>query len=76
VIAAVLHASFNNFADTLTVPPLLSGAHPFTASFVDGALMLAVVVVVYGLFKRPVRVENEERFVRPGLDGSWRDWVR
>jgi membrane protease YdiL (CAAX protease family) len=76
LIAAVFHASFNNFADTLTVPPLLSGAHPFTASLVDGVLMVALVVVVYGLFKRPVRVKDPERFIHSKLDGTWRDWVR
>jgi hypothetical protein len=32
---------------------------------------------VYGLFKRPVHVEDpEERFVHPKLDSTWRDWVR
>jgi uncharacterized protein len=76
LIAAVLHASFNNFADTITVPPILSGAHPFTASVVDGVLMVALVVVVYGLFKRSVHVKDLERFVHPKLDGTWRDWVR
>jgi hypothetical protein len=76
LIAAVLHASFNNFADALTVPPLLSGANPFTASVVDGVVMVALVVVVYVLFKRSVRVKDPERFVHPKLDGTWRDWVR
>jgi hypothetical protein len=38
--------------------------------------MLALVVVVYGIFKRPVRVEDPERFVHPELGGTWRDWVR
>jgi uncharacterized protein len=76
LIAAVLHASFNNFADTITVPPILLGAHPFTASVVDGVLMVALVVVVYGLFKRSVHVKDPERFVHPKLDGTWRDWVR
>jgi uncharacterized protein len=75
LIAAVLHASFNNFADTITVPPLLSGANPFTASVVDGVLMVALVVFVYGLFKRPVGVKELDRFVHPKLDGTWRDWV-
>ena len=56
LIAAVLHASFNNFADKFWVPPILSGANQFTASLIGGVLMLALVVIVYGLFKRPVRV--------------------
>jgi membrane protease YdiL (CAAX protease family) len=76
LVAAVLHASFNNFADTITVPPILLGAHPFTASVVDGVLMVALVVVVYGLFKRSVHVKDPERFIHPKLDGTWRDWVR
>jgi hypothetical protein len=76
LIAAVLHASFNNFADTFWVPPILSGANPFTASVVDGVLMVALVVVVYGLFKRSVHVKDPERFIHPKLNGTWRDWVR
>jgi membrane protease YdiL (CAAX protease family) len=76
LIAAVLHASFNNFSDTFWVPPLLSGANPFAPSLVSGVVMVALVVVVYGLFRRSVGVEDPERFVHPKLDGTWRDWVR
>jgi uncharacterized protein len=76
LIAAVLHASFNNFSDTFWVPPLLSGANQFTPSLVGGVVMVAVVVLVYGIFKRPVRVEDADLYVRPKLDGTWRDWVR
>jgi membrane protease YdiL (CAAX protease family) len=76
LIAAVFHASFNNFADTITVPPILSGAHPFAASLVSGVLIMTVVVVVYKLFKRSVHVKDPERFIHPKLDGTWRDWVR
>jgi membrane protease YdiL (CAAX protease family) len=76
LIAAVLHASFNNFSDTFWVPPLLSGANQFTPSLVGGVVMVALVVLVYGIFKRPVRVEDADLYVRPKLDGTWRDWVR
>jgi hypothetical protein len=76
LVAAVLHASFNNFSDKFWAPPLLSGAHPFTASLVGAVVMLALVVVVYGLFRRSVHVRDPERFVHPELDGTWRDWVR
>jgi hypothetical protein len=31
---------------------------------------------VYGIFKRPMRVEDADLYVRPKLDGTWRDWVR
>jgi hypothetical protein len=70
LIAAVLHASFNNFSDTFWVPPLLSGANPFAPSLVGGVLMLALMVVVYGVFRRSVRVEDPERFIHPKLDGT------
>jgi uncharacterized protein len=76
LVAAVFHASTNQFSDTFWVPPLLSGANPFVPSLVSAVLIMALVVVVYGLFKRPVRVEDPERFVHPKLDGTWRDWVR
>jgi hypothetical protein len=38
--------------------------------------MVALVVFVYGFFKRSVPVKDPERFVHPKLDGTWRDWVR
>jgi uncharacterized protein len=76
LVAAVFHASTNQFSDTFWVPPLLSGANPFVPSLVSAVLIMALVVVVSGLFKRPVRVEDPERFVHPKLDGTWRDWVR
>src|SRR5215212_536966 len=76
LIAAVLHASFNIFADKFWVPPLLSGANQFTPSLVGGIVIVALVVVVYGLFRRSVGVEDAQRFVHPKLDGTWRDWLR
>jgi uncharacterized protein len=76
LIAAVLHASFNNFSDMFWAPPLLSGANQFAPSLVSGVVMVALVVIVYGLFKRSVRVEDLERFIYSKLDGTWRDWVR
>jgi membrane protease YdiL (CAAX protease family) len=75
LVAAVLHASFNNFSDPFWAPPLLSGANPFAPSLVSGVVMVALVVVVYGLFRRSVDVEDPERFAHPKLDGTWRDWV-
>jgi uncharacterized protein len=76
LVAAVFHASTSQFSDTFWVPPLLSGANPFAPSLVSAVLIMALVIAVYGLFKRPVRVEDPERFVHPELDGTWRDWVR
>jgi membrane protease YdiL (CAAX protease family) len=76
LVAAVFHASTNQFSDTFWVSPLLSGANPFAPSLVSAVLIMALVVVVYRLFKRSVRVEDPERFVHPKLDGTWRDWVR
>ena len=76
LIAAVLHSSFNNFADKFWVPPLLSGANQFTPSLVGGVVIVALVVIVYGLFRHSVGVEDAKRFVHPKLDGTWRDWLR
>ena len=76
LVAAVFHASTNQFSDTFWVPPLLSGTNPFAPSIVGAVLIMVLVVVVYRLFKRSVRVEDPERFVHPKLDGTWRDWVR
>jgi membrane protease YdiL (CAAX protease family) len=76
LVAAVFHASTNQFSDTFWVPPLLSGANPFAPSLVSAVLIMALVVVVYGLFRRSVYVKDPERFVHPKLDGTWRDWVR
>jgi len=76
LVAAVFHSSTNQFSDAFWVPPLLSGANPFAPSLVSAVLILTLVVVVYGLFRRPVHVDDSERFVHPKLDGTWRDWVR
>ena len=76
LVAAVFHASTNQFSDTFWVPPLLSGVNPIAPSLVSAVLIMALVVVVYRLFRRSVRVEDPERFVHPKLDGTWRDWVR
>lgn len=76
LVAAVFHASTNQFSDTFWVPPLLSAASPFAPSLVGSVVILTLVVVVYELFKRCVRVEEPEHFVHPKLDGTWRDWVR
>src|SRR5215216_4065775 len=76
LVAAIFHASTNQFSDTFWVPPLLSGANPFAPSLVSAVLIMALVVVAYGLFRRSVQVKDPERFVHPKLDGTWRDWVR
>jgi uncharacterized protein len=76
LVAAVFHASTNQFSDTFWVPPLLSGVNPFAPSVVSAVLIMALVVVVYRPFRRSVRVEDPERFIHPKLDGTWRDWVR
>jgi hypothetical protein len=75
LVVALLHQSFNTFGDKLWQPPLMSEGSQVTASLVGGVLMLALVVVVYGLFKRSVSVEEADPFVRPKLEGTWRDWV-
>jgi membrane protease YdiL (CAAX protease family) len=76
LVAAVFHASTNQFSDTFWVPPLLSVATPFAPSVVSAVLIFALVLVVYKLFRRPVHVKDPERFIHPKLDGTWRDWVR
>jgi membrane protease YdiL (CAAX protease family) len=76
LVAAVFHASTNQFGDTFWVPPLLSGANPFAPSVVSAVLIMALVIVVYRVFRRTVHVKDPERFIHPKLDGTWRDWVR
>jgi membrane protease YdiL (CAAX protease family) len=75
LVVALLHQSNNTFADTFWQPPLMSEGSQLAASVVGGVLMMALVVVVYGLFKRTVRVGDPERFVHPKFDGTWRDWL-
>jgi membrane protease YdiL (CAAX protease family) len=76
LVAAVFHASTNQFSDTFWVPPLLSGVHPFAPSLVSAVLIMALVVTVYKLLGRSVHVRDPERFAHPKPDGTWRDWVR
>src|SRR5215210_6636825 len=76
LVAAVFHASTNQFSDTFWVPPLLSGANPFAPSLICAVLIVALVFVVYGVFRRSVRVNDPECFAHPKLDSTWRDWVR
>jgi uncharacterized protein len=76
MVAAVYHASTNQFSDTFWVPPLLTGANPFAPSLVSAVLIMALVVVVYKLFRRSVHVNDPERFIHPKRDDTWRDWVR
>jgi len=76
LVVALLHQSNNTFADAFWQPPLMSEGSQLAASVVGGVVMLTLVVVVYGLFKRPVRVEDPERFVHPKLDSTWRDRAR
>jgi hypothetical protein len=76
LIVAIFHASFNNFSDKFWAPPFLSGVNPFAASLVGAVVMVALVVVVYGVFRRSVHVKDPERFIHPKLDSTWRDWVR
>jgi hypothetical protein len=76
LIAAILHASFNDFSDKFWVPPFLSGVNPFAPSLVGAVVMVALVVVVYGVFRRSVHVKDPERFIHPKMDSTWRDWVR
>jgi CAAX protease family protein len=76
LVVALLHQSNNTFADTFWQPPLMSEGSQVAASVVGGLLMLVLVVVVYGLFKRSERVEAPERFVHSKREGTWRDWVR
>jgi uncharacterized protein len=76
LVAAVFHASTNQFSDIFWVPPLLSGANPFAPSLISAVLIMALVVVVYRVFRRTVQVKDPQRFIHPKLDGTWRDWVR
>jgi hypothetical protein len=76
LVTAVFHASTNQFSDTFWVPPLLSGVNPFAPSLVSAVLIMALVLIVYKVFRRTAHVKDPESFVHPKLDGTWRDWVR
>ena len=76
LVVALLHQSNNTFSDTFWQPSLMSEGSQLAASLIGGVLLLILVVLVYGLFKRSVSVEDPGRFVHPKLDGTWRDWVR
>src|SRR5215217_1843437 len=76
LVAAVFHASTNNFSDTFWVPPLFSGVNPIVPSLVGAVLIMTLVLLVYKIFRRSVRVKDPERLIHPKLDGTWRDWVR
>jgi len=76
LVAAVFHASTNQFSDTFWVPPLLSGVNPFAPSLISAVLIMALVVVAYRVFRRPVQVKDPESFIHPKLDGTRQDWVR
>src|SRR5215207_5257665 len=76
LVAAVFHASTNQFSDTFWVPPLLSGVNPFAPSLVSAVLIMALVLIVYRVFRRPVQVKDPESFIHPELDGTRQDWVR
>jgi hypothetical protein len=65
LVVALLHQSTNTFSDTFWQPPLMSLGSQLAASVVGGLLMLVLVVVVYGLFKRSEHVQDSERFVHP-----------
>jgi hypothetical protein len=51
-------------------PLLVSGE----GGLISNLLLLVVILVVYGIFKRSPHV-NIER-LQPRLDGTWRDWLR
>ena len=57
LVVALLHQSSNTFSDTFWQPPLMSLGSQLAASVVGGVVMLVLVVVVYGLFKRSECVE-------------------
>jgi len=76
LVVALLHQSNNTFSDAFWQPPLMSEGSQLAASLVGGVILVTLVVVVYGNFKRGVRVEDADRFVHPKLDGNWQDWVR
>jgi membrane protease YdiL (CAAX protease family) len=74
--SVLVAAVFNQFSDTFWVSPLLSGVNPFAPSLISGVLIMALVIIVYRVFKRSVHVKDPQRFIHPKLDGTWRDWVR
>lgn len=76
VITSLMHGVFNalgdNFTGVRTFPndsPLLVQNLGLTSALV----LVAIVLIVYGVFRRPVNSTNEPH---PQFDGTWKDWLR
>ncbi len=78
-VVGVMHAALNAAADTFTTPAHIPEGSPLVvggAGLMTAALLLAVVAVVYGPLKRPTRVADTARLLKPKRQGDWLDWLR
>ncbi len=77
LIAAILHNTFNNYADTFMNPKFIPNGNPLIVSgagLIAAVFLLIMVIVVYGVFKRSPKVKNIKN-LSPQPDGTWRDWL-
>ncbi len=77
LIAGVFHVTSNVVADHFTGTQFIPGGNPLLVygyGLISGIFLLILLVVVYGVFKRPLQVDMER--LQPRLDGTWRDWLR
>ncbi len=77
LIAAILHNTFNNYADTFMNPNFIPNGNPLIVSgagLIAAVFLLIIVIVVYGVFKRSPKVKNIKN-LSPQPDGTWRDWL-
>ena len=79
LLVGLLHASLDTFGDRLTAPKVIPTGNPLIVDMTgltSAVLLVIVMLIVYGVFKRSTRVEDAEWFIHPQGDGTWRDWLR
>jgi uncharacterized protein len=77
LIVGVFHVASNVVADHFTGKQFIPGGNPLLVygyGLISGIFLLILVVVVYGVFKRPTQADVQR--LQPQTDGTWRDWLR
>jgi hypothetical protein len=76
-IVGVFHVTLNVVADHFTGTQFIPGGNPllvYGLGLISGIFLLTLVVIVYGVLKRPTHADVES--IQPQMDGTWRDWLR
>jgi len=63
LLAALLHGSVNSYGDNLTTPALIPNGNQLivgSAGLVVGIFLMVIMLIIYGVFKRPLDVSNVE----------------